>query len=434
MVSIIALLLVITALVVGIPVAFAFLLSATYVVLAGGYRYTLLLPFGYSKMDTVVILAIPLFIVAGGLITKAKVGEKLVALVELFVGRIKGGMGAVAIVSCAVFGSITGSAMATLSAIGSIMFPKLKELGYPIGHSAAIMANASVLGMLIPPSSIMILYAWVGQTSVLACFLATLVPGLILTFMMCVVNMFLLRNNKKMIIQPRLKPKEFRTKFVKLTLVGLPALFMPFLILGGIYGGVVTPTEAAALSIVYTLPVGFFIYKGLTWKRVAGVLEESAVTTGSIMVMMFSIMILSRLFIMENLPLMMLDVLRTVSENRYMILIMINVFLILIGMLMDDISAVLLATPIFLPIVKELGISPIHFAAIIAVNLGFGNVTPPTAPLLYLSNSLNGARINESITPTFYLLVFAWTPVLLLTTYFPQLSLWLPNLLMGARF
>jgi tripartite ATP-independent transporter DctM subunit len=434
MASFIALLLIIISLVIGIPVAFAFLIAATYVIVASGYQYTLLVPFGYSKMDTIVILAIPLFIVAGGLITRAKVGEKLVALVELFVGRIKGGMGAVAIVSCAVFGSITGSAMATLSAIGSIMFPKLKELGYPDGHSSAIMANASVLGMLIPPSSIMILYAWVGQTSVLACFLATFIPGIILTILLSIVNMFLLRNNKNMVIQPKLPPKVFTTKLVKLTSIGLPALFMPVLILGGIYGGVVTPTEAAALSIVYTLPVGFFIYKGLTWKNVGNVLEESAVTTGAIMIMMFSIMILGRLFIMEDLPNLMLNVLKMVTENKLIILFMINIFMVIIGMLMDDISAVLLVTPIFLPIVKELGISPIHFAAIVAVNLGFGNVTPPTAPLLYLSNSLNGARLKESMMPTIYLLFFAWVPVLTITTFFPGLSLWLPQLLMGTVF
>jgi TRAP-type C4-dicarboxylate transport system permease large subunit len=168
MMTVLALLILIAALVIGVPVPFAFLASATYLIFAFDYDPSFLLPFGFSRMNNTVILAIPLFIIAGGLINRSHVGDRLVSLVEVFVGRIRGELGAVAIVSSAVFGSITGSAAATLSAIGTIMFPKLEKAGYPIGHSAAIMANASVLGMLIPPSSIMILYAWVGQTSVLA--------------------------------------------------------------------------------------------------------------------------------------------------------------------------------------------------------------------------------------------------------------------------
>jgi len=265
MTTVISLLILFSCLLIGIPVAFAFLASVTFLIGFGGYDPSFLLPYGFSKMNTVVILAIPLFIIAGGLINKSKVGDKLVSLVELFVGRIKGGLGAVAIVSCAVFGSITGSACATLSAIGSIMFPRLDQAGYPRGHSAAIMANASVLGMLIPPSSIMILYAWVGQTSVLACFLSSVIPGIILTILMSLVNMWMLKDNKNLILEPKMSKKEFQSELLKRTGSGIPALTMPVLVLGGIYGGFVTPTEAAAVSVLYTLPIGSLIYKGLSW-------------------------------------------------------------------------------------------------------------------------------------------------------------------------
>jgi len=434
MIPITSLIIMITCLVIGIPVAFSFLVTVTYLIFIGGYDPSFLLPYGFSKMNTIVILAIPLFIIAGGLINRSKIGDKLVSLVELFVGRIKGGIGAVAIVSCAVFGSITGSACATLSAIGSVMFPRLEKAKYPIGHSAAIMANASVLGMLIPPSSIMILYAWVGQTSVLACFLSTVIPGIILTILMCLVNVWLLRKNKDLVLEPKLEKKEFQRQLMLRTRKGIPALTMPFLVLGGIYGGFVTPTEAAALSALYTLPLGFLIYKELTWKGVGEVLTESAVTTGSLMVMLYAIMILSRLYIMEDLPGLVMDFLTSISSNKYILLIFINIFMIIIGMLMDDVSAVLLVTPILLPVVRQLGITPIHFAAIIGVNLGFGNVTPPCAPLLYLSSQLNGAKISETLLPTFYLIGFAWIPTLIATTYVPILSQWLPRLVFGMNF
>jgi len=434
MTTVISLLILIVALVIGMPVPFAFFGAVTYLMVVGGYDPSFLLPYGFSKMNTIVILAIPLFIMAGGLINRSQIGDKIVSLVELFVGRIKGGIGAVAIVSCAVFGSITGSAAATLSAIGSIMFPRLERAGYPRGHSAAIMANSSVLGMLIPPSSIMILYAWVGQTSVLASFLASLVPGIILTILLSLVNMWLLRNNKDIVLAPALSKKEFGQELVKRTGKGIPALTMPILVLGGIYGGFVTPTEAAAVSVLYTLPIGFLIYKGLTWKGVAEVLKDSAVTTGAIMLMLYAIMILSRIYIMEDLPGLIMTFLTSISENRLVLLILINVFMIMIGMLMDDVSAVLLATPILLPVVTQLGISPTHFAAIVGVNLGLGNVTPPTAPLLYLSGQLNGARASQTLVPTLYLILFAWIPVLIVTTYVPQLSQWLPSLLLGMQF
>jgi len=434
MITTLSLVILMAALIIGIPVPFAFLASATYLIFVYGYDPSFLLPLGFSKMNNTVILAIPLFIIAGGLINRSQVGDRLVSLVELFVGRIRGGLGAVSIVSCAVFGSITGSACATLSAIGTIMFPKLAKDGYPIGHSAAIMANASVLGMLIPPSSIMILYAWVGQTSVLACFLSSFIPGIILTILMCVVNIVLLRNNKKIRIADKLPKGQFKVELAKRTGKGIPALTMPFLVLGGIYGGFVTPTEAAALSVIYTLPIGFLIYKGLTWKNTKEVLIESALTTGVIMVMLYMVMILSRLYIMEDVPGIIIDALTSISENKYVLLLMLNVFMVIIGMLMDDVSAVLLSTPMLLPLAVELGLSPIHFAAVVGVNLGLGNVTPPTAPLLYLSGQLNGASISQTLPTTLYLIVFAWIPTLLVTTFVPELSLWLPKLLLGMTF
>lgn len=423
----ITIIILITTLIIGVPVPFCFGASVAFMVFSLGYDPSFLLPIGYSKMGSIVLLAIPLFILAGGIMEKGRIGSALVNLIELMVGRVKGGLGAVAVISSAIFGSISGSASATLSCIGSIMFPKLEEAKYPKGIAAALIANASPLGLLIPPSSIQILYAWVGNQSVLACFLATIIPGIILTTLLCIVNFFLVKNNKEMEIVPKIPPSEFRHELKSRTTKAAPALFMPFIILGGIYGGILTPTEAAAVAVLYSIPVGFLVYKGLDFKSFKTTLIETGTTTGVIMVMFYIVMILSRLFIMENLPSTIMNLLVSISSNKYVILLMINIFMVIVGMLMDDVSGVLLATPILLPLVMKLGVSPIHFAAILGVNLGMGNITPPTAPLLYLGARVGKAPINEMMRPTIIMIVCAWIPTLILTTYFPQISLFLPK-------
>jgi len=361
---------------------------------------------------------------------KGGIGDKLVDVVDTIAGRIRGGLGIVTVVTCAIFGAVSGSSSATVSCIGSIMMPKLKKAGYPVGHVAALLANAGVLGILIPPSMLMILYAWMGNQSVLACFLAAFVPGLIVTALLSIVNLVLLRNNKDIEVKPSedivTTAKLFTVKSAKAS----PALMMPVIILGGIYGGIMTPTEAAAVAVLYAIPVAMFIYRGLKFKNLMQTLIESATTTGVIMAMMFAVMILSRLYIMENLPEQIMNVLTSISDNKMVIMLMINVFLVIMGMLMDDVSGILLGTPILLPLVTQLGVDPIHFAAIMGVNLGMGNVTPPTAPLLYLSGRISGAQVNQMLKPTMYLIIFAWLPTLLLTTYVPEISLGLVNLLM----
>ena len=433
----IALVILFATLVIGVPVPMCFMSSAAWLLFFGGnamqgYSTTMLLPYGFSQMNSIVLLAIALFIIAGGIMEKGRIGEKLIDVVDVFVGRIRGGLGVVATVSCAVFGAITGSGCATLSCIGSIMFPRLNAAGYPRGHSAALMANSAVLGMLIPPSSIMILYAWIGGQSVLASFLSTVVPGIILTSLLSIVNVFLLRNNTDIIIgKPQPVSVTLRQAGVK-GKIALPALVMPVLVLGGIYGGIMTPTEAAAVACLYAIPVGFFVYKGLTVKGLLKTLIDSAVTTGVIMVMLYAVMMLSKLYILEDLPGKVLVLLQSISTNRWVILFMINIFLIIMGMLMDDISSVMLTTPILLPIILHLGFSPIHYAAIVGVNTGLGNITPPCAPMLYLGGRLNNSPINETLKPTLWMILFAWIPTLAITTYIPQLSMWLPHVVLGT--
>lgn len=416
---------------IGVPIPFAFFSSGAYIIFSGGYDPGFLLPYGFAKMNSVVLLTIPLFIMAGVVMDRGGIGEKLVDVVDLIAGRIRGGLGVVMVITCAIFGSVSGSSSATVSCIGSIMMPKLKKAGYPVGHAAALLASSGVLGILIPPSMLMILYAWMGNQSVLACFLAAFVPGLILTTLLSLVNLFLLRKNKNIEVNAPTGLTTTSKLLVTKSAKASPALMMPVIILGGIYGGIMTPTEAAAVAVLYAIPVAMFVYRGLKAKNLIRCFIESATTTGVIMVMMFAVMILSRLYIMENLPDQIMGVLTSISENKFVLLMMINVFMLIMGMLMDDVSGVLLGTPILVPLVMKLGVDPVHFAAIMGVNLGMGNVTPPTAPLLYLSGRISGAPVNEMLKPTMCLILFAWLPTLLLTTYIPDVSLWLVHLLMG---
>jgi len=427
----ISLLILIVVLAIGVPVPFAFGAATIFLVYAGDYSTDSLMSVGYSKINTVVLLAIPLFILAGGLMERGKIAEPLVRLAETVFGRFRGGLGVAAIIASGIFGAICGSAAATLSCIGTVMFPELAQRKYPLGHTVALMACASPLGLLIPPSALMILYAWVGQLSVLKCFLATVIPGILVIVFLALSNLVMLRKREEVEVAEPLEPREMAGELAQRTVVATPALIMPFIILGGIYGGFMTPTEAAGVSALYAIPVGMLVYRGLTLRNLGGVLVETATTTGVIMAMLFVVMILSRLFIFEELPDTILDALRAVSENPLIMMLMINLFMIIIGMLLDDASGVLLVTPILLPVVREIGIDPIHFAAILAVNLGMGNITPPTAPLLYLSARIGKTRVNRALKPTLILLCTAWLPVLLITTYVPSVALWLPNLLLG---
>lgn len=429
----IGILILIIALVIGMPIPFSFGAAFIWLAYSLGFQTDFLLSAGYSQLNSVVLLAIPLFVLAGGVMEKGRIGESLVGLVEKFVGRFKGGLGAVAVIASAIFGSISGSASACLSCIGSIMEPRMTKAGYDKGYTAALLSAACPLGLLIPPSSAQILYAWSSNQSVLACFTATIVPGVILMILLCVVNVFL---TKKMNIRVPDKetPREWLVDTGKKTRRAVPSLIMPVIILGGIYGGIMTPTEAAAVSVLYAIPVGMFVYRGLNLRGLKNAIVETSTTTGVIMVMFFMVMILSRLLVMENVPRQIADALLSLTNNKYLILLLVNVFMIIIGMLMDDVSGILLCTPILLPIVKELGVDPIHFAAILGVNLGMGNITPPTAPMLYLGGRVCGAKINKMLSPIMIFIVFAWLPTLLLTTFIPAIALTLPKMILPKLF
>lgn len=422
---------------VAVPFSFATAIIILMAGLGGGYRPDYMLTVGYSSLSSIVLLAIPLFILAGSVMEHSQIGKSLTDLIELLVKK-KGGLGSAAVFACAVFGSISGSGAATLACIGSIMFPKLKERGYPTGYTAALLASAAPLGLLIPPSMAQILYAWVTGQSVLACFLAIVGPGIFLAIMLAIVNTVLVRRMPQVIEgAAALKADQFQGETLNAgqrVWKAVPALLMPVIILGSIYGGFLTPTESAAISVIYAIPVGWFIYKGLNWTNFKRALRESGTTTGVVMVMLFFVMQFSRILTMENIPTQIADGLVAISDNKIVIMIMVNVFMIIIGMLMDDTSAMLICAAILTPVVTSIGVHPVHFAAILGLNTGLGNITPPTAPLLYMSARVCNAKVGEMMKPNLIFILFAWLPVLMIVTYVPEISLWLPKLVFPRIF
>lgn len=413
----------------GVSVFISFGVVLAFIALVGDQSISGYLPTGETGLRSLVLLAIPLFMLAGGIMERGKIAAPLVSLSAMFIGHLKGGLSAAAVVACGFFGSIAGSANSTLMCIGSIMMPHLRKANYPQGKSAALLVSASPLGLLIPPSGNHILYGWIAQQHVLKCFLSTVIPAFILVTLLIIVNQFLLRRHDDIKLSDI--PRPFLPGLIAQGRAAGPALMMPLIILGGIYGGIMTPTEAAGVAVVYAIPIAIYIYKGMTWKTLAESLHKSGITIGVVMLMIFMVMIVSDNFIAQGAPQIAQNLVYAVSDNPIVILLMINVVMILIGMLMDDISGLLLSTPILLPIAQSVGMDPIHFAAVIAVNLGMANITPPTAPLLYLGSQITETPIAKMLWPTLVFIVFAWLPTLMLTTFVPSLSMWLPELLMG---
>lgn len=438
--AVISLVILIVLLLIGIPVAFSFFASSIFLIITLDYNPSFLLPYGLSQISSTLLIAIPLFILAGNLIQKGGGGDAIVDFIEKLLGQGRYVLGIVAVVSSGVFGAISGNSTATLTTIGTIIFPKLKARGYPDGFAASLLASASVLGSLIPPSSLMIVYAWLSNTSVLAAFLATIIPGVILIILMSIINVIYMNkhgiktdvnnNNVKDSLDSLERPPS-NESLIKSFIHALPVLILAFIVLGGIYGGIITPTESAAISAIFAAFIGIFIYRKLDIKTTMTAIMSTIKFTGMIMIMFLGSILLNRMLIDENFPHYLSEVLLGISEHKFIILIMINIFLIIVGMLMDDTSGVLLSTPILLPIVTHLGVDPVHYAAIVGVNMGLGVITPPAAPVLFLSARMVNTKIQTLVNPTIILIVFAWIPTLIITTYIPEVALFLPRLLLG---
>ncbi|MBM9606432.1 TRAP transporter large permease [Desulfopila inferna] len=411
----------------GVPLPFCFGGALMVMCTLGGGTMRGTMVWGFTQLANPVLLCIPLFVFAGSIMSESGIAASLLRFVNIFVGRIRGGLGIVATVSCAIIGAISGSGLTGVAATGPLLIPEMTEKGYPRGYATALVANSSILGLLIPPSVTMIIYGWVTDTSILACFLATLGPGLLITGLFCVVNMVMARKFP-LVIDPPMTPGETVREGVKRTSRAIPALVMPVIILGGIYGGIMTPTEAAAVAVIYALPVGFLIYKGLTMQSFMRAAKGSATAVGAIMVMIIFSLMLSQIFVMEDVPQALVEGVFTITQNKILLLILINFLLFFVGMIVNDVTAIILIAPLLLPLMEAIGVSPVQFAAIMGVNTAMGGVTPPYASILYLGMRIGKVEFSQIIKPAMILIVFGYVPVVFLTSLWPSLSLFFPSL------
>lgn len=430
---VIDLIILIGLLVLGVPVPFCFMAAVLFLVILHGYSFEFLLPIAFYSLNSLTLLSVPFFIMAGGLMGSTGLAERLANIATALVGRFRGGLGGATVVATAIFGAIAGLCSAAVAAIGSIMIPRMEEEGYPRGHATGLVTCASVLAQLIPPSVPMILFAWVTRLSVAASFLSTIGPGILLIIIYIFLNWLMCRKIPTIKVQPAVSVWQQAKEVGQATFRGIFALIGALIILGGIYGGFATPTEAATLAVIFTVFVGFLIYRSLTFRELGRTLFTTATTTGVIILMLFFVMMLSRIYTMENVPQRLISFMTGISENKYVILAMVNVFLLIIGMLMDDFSGTLLAAPLLFPLIKHIGVNPYHFAAIMGTNLGLGNVTPPCAPILYLGGRMANCSFDQYIKPALIFMVFGSLPVVIVTTYWPGLSLFLPRLIMGIE-
>ncbi len=417
-------------LILGLPAPFAFMGGVVFLIYVYGFDAGAQLPVAFHKMKSLTLLSLPFFIMLGGFMTVGGISERLVAVAEALVGRITGGLGMVAIVSCAIVGAIAGTCSAAVAALGGLIIPEMEKRGYSRGYATGLLAVSSVLGQLIPPSVPMILYGFITMTSVTACFLAGIGPGILTIIIYCTVNYFMVRNNRNIRKLPAVGFKARARQLGKATRRGFFALSMPVILLGGIYGGIFTPTEAAAVALVVAIFVGLLIHRDLKFRDIGKVFATQACTTGVVVLMVIFVLILSRIMTMQNIPQDMIRFVSGVTENYYLTLLLVNIFLVILGMIVDDFTGTLLAAPLLFPLMMHLGVHPVHFAAILGVNLGLGNVTPPMAPILYLAGRVGNVTIDEMIKPALTFMIFGAVPVLLVTTFWPDLSLWLPRLIM----
>lgn len=414
-----------------VPVAFAFGAGGLVMVLLYDLDVGWIMPSTFALFTSFPLLAIPLFVFLGLLMEYSGAVRRLVDFVNALVGRVRGGIGAVTVVANGMFGAISGSAAAALVTFSTIMFPRLKEEGYHEGFAVALIASSAMLSLFIPPSMDMIMFGFVAQISISACFLATVGPGLLLMILFSIINFIVVRK-----FNLRTYPKQsFAQTARDARHHGKRAFFIlliPVVILGGIYGGIFTPTEAAAAGVAATLIVTGLIYRSLTRQGLSTAMMRSVALTGMIMAILFFMFVTARVMLWQNLIQAMIAFFVTVSENLMVQLLMMNALLILLGMIIDDNSAAILSGILLLPVMVKLGVNPYHFAGIVMSNLGLGLVTPPVAPMLYAAAGVTGVPLKRFFKYSLYFMIFANLPVIFLATYIPEVCTFLPNLVFGT--
>ena len=378
-----------------------------------------------TGIDSFPLLAIPFFMLAGSLMGYGGISKRIVGFAECLVGFMVGGLAMVTVVACMFFAAISGSGPATVSAIGSFMIPSMKQKNYGGPFAAALSAAAGSIGVIIPPSIPFVIYGVVSGASIGEMFTAGIVPGLIIGLSLMILSSFTSKRRK----YPRSDiPMTFAHTWATFK-DAIWALLVPVIILGGIYGGIFTPTEAAVVGVVYALFIGKFVYKELDYKTAREAFKDTIVVNGATTFMLGLSMAFARYLTMEEIPLRVGAWIIGVSDSKFVILLLVNLMFLAVGCFIDNISSMIILTPIFLPVMIELGVDPVHFGLFMTVALAIGFITPPYGANLFVASAVSGERI-DSIAREVFPMVGVMIICLMLFTYFPFFSMGLVNLLM----
>lgn len=375
----------------------------------------------FTGIEKFEIMAIPFFILAGNFLTHGGVARRMIRFATSMVGHWHGGLGLAGVLACALFAAVSGSSPATVVAIGSILLPAMVKQGFPKSFGAGIITTSGTLGILIPPSIVMVIYAVSTNTSVGKLFMAGVIPGLVLATLLGITTWYRARKNN----YPRLARATWRERLVALR-DSFWGLLLIVVVIGGIYSGIFTPTEAAAMSAVYAFIVAVFVYKDLTLKQVPKVLIDSASMSAMLLYIITNAVLFSFLMTYENIPQAMAQWLLDMGLGAMGFLLMVNLLLLLAGNVMEPSSIVLILAPILFPVAMQLGIDPIHFGILIVVNMEVGMCHPPVGLNLYVASGITKMGITE-LTIAVWPWLLTMLVFLVVVTYWPPLSLWLPR-------
>ena len=410
---------------IGVPIAWSIGLSSLFTMLVSIPAipaFTTIAQRMATGLDSFSLLAIPFFILAGQIMNRGGIARRLIAFARTLVGSLPGGLAHVNIVAAMLFGAIAGSAVAAASAIGSFMTDEMENEGYSREFSAAVNITSSTTGLIIPPSNVLIVYSLAsGGVSIAALFLAGYIPG-ILTGLLLMIVSAVWAKKKGYKVGKRSTIKEVGTTFLQ----AFPSLLLLFVVIGGIVAGIFTATEASAVAVLYCLLLTWF-YKEIAFNDLPDIFLGSVGTTAIVMLLIGTSMSMSWIMAYENIPQNITAALLSISDSKFVVLLIINLTLLFVGIFMDMTPAVLIFTPIFLPVVTEMGIDPTHFGIVMVLNLCIGLCTPPVGAVLFVGVGIAGTTIQKVVRPLMPLFI-AMLVSLMLVTYFPELSLWLPRM------
>lgn len=407
----------------NVPIAVSLGLSTIISLVLNDFPLSMFPSMMYSSIGKFTLLAVPFFILAGIIMEYAGISKRLVKLANVMVGHLTGGLAIVTVIVSVFFAAISGSGPATVAALGTILIPAMVSAGYDKGMASALMASSGGIGIIIPPSIAFVVFGVLAEVSIGKLFIAGIIPGILVGLSLIAASLFVLRKNKNLVKTPKSSAKEVWAAFKD----AVWGIMTPVIILGGIYGGFMTPTEAAGVAVVYGLFVGLFIYKEIKMKQLKDLLVRASISSATVMFIVANASVFAWLLTTGRIASSMAAGLLSVTTSKVGILLLMNLIFLVAGCFIDAISAFYILVPIMLPIVHEIGMDPVLFGVFMTVNLAIGLATPPVGINLYVACNIAGIPLKE-ISRKVLPFILASIVALMMITFIPQITLWLPNL------